>query len=501
MTMSGLNIPKALFYSSILCLLCRFAMIREFDASFGVIFGFAFMCLVWERISNKTYLDPASATLVNPDKTKTIAVTSMLDLEGTVQYDRLESLFKEVFFKYLSFTCILKESWIFWPRMIPIKNLSYDEIFKRNTFWNDDEKTEDDIRSFASKIANSPLDVTKPLWELHVFPKVKKSKEEGFRTICVLKFHHCLADGYAIMRTLMHAVEPFAKPQSSDKNTTKKTKSKKKKIACEKKNVIKPIIELLAPNKDPASFMKDRTRNLSLDDKVNVQWHTINRSFDEIKELAHGWGMSVNAMLISLVQGTLRRFADDKGHHFDEKMSTVVWIGLAPMQTLYTHHSEIPIERGNKTLAACYTKLPFEIVDPKERALESNKRFVEAGTSLQPMVCHILMVLVGLLPPCLGALIWGSVADKASLSCSSVPGPKHDVTLAGLRVNECAFVVTPQKTLNVMTTIASLKDKVTFCIAAADFVFTEEDCHNITHKYLEEEIIETFECRDNEPES
>src|SRR5688572_22749356 len=58
------------------------------------------------------------------------------------------------------------------------------------------------LEAAASKLASTQLDPRHPLWQLHLIERYRKG------SAVIARFHHCYADGIALMRVLLSLTDP-----------------------------------------------------------------------------------------------------------------------------------------------------------------------------------------------------------------------------------------------------------------------------------------------------
>ncbi|KVH88734.1 hypothetical protein Ccrd_025939 [Cynara cardunculus var. scolymus] len=81
------------------------------------------------------------------------------------------------------------------------------------------ESSEKFVEDFISNLSRSPIESTKPLWDLHILD-IKTSETEG---TCVFRFHHSLGDGMSLMNLLLACASKASDPEAMLPGNTKKS--------------------------------------------------------------------------------------------------------------------------------------------------------------------------------------------------------------------------------------------------------------------------------------
>ncbi|KAI9096685.1 hypothetical protein K1719_025864 [Acacia pycnantha] len=65
------------------------------------------------------------------------------------------------------------------------------------------------LEDYVSNVTKTPLDISKPLWEIHLLINLKTSESEA---VCVMRIHHSLGDGASLMSLLLAASRKTSDP-------------------------------------------------------------------------------------------------------------------------------------------------------------------------------------------------------------------------------------------------------------------------------------------------
>ena len=72
------------------------------------------------------------------------------------------------------------------------------------------ESSDKFVEDFISNLSRSPIQSTKPLWDLHILD-IRTSEAEG---TCVFRFHHSLGDGVSLMNLLLACTRKTSDPEA-----------------------------------------------------------------------------------------------------------------------------------------------------------------------------------------------------------------------------------------------------------------------------------------------
>lgn len=85
-----------------------------------------------------------------------------------------------------------------------------DHVIVPDIDYSNIENPDQFIEDYTSNIANTPMDMSKPLWEFHVL-NIKTSNAES---LCIGKLHHSLGDGMSLMSLLLAISRKTSDPEA-----------------------------------------------------------------------------------------------------------------------------------------------------------------------------------------------------------------------------------------------------------------------------------------------
>ncbi|CAG7893364.1 unnamed protein product [Brassica rapa] len=225
---------------------------------------------------------------------------------------------KNTLLNHPRFSCILETgSGEHKPRWIPTNVNVKDHVVVPNidpTIENPDQFLED----YTSNMVFSPIDVCKPLWEIHIL-NIKTSDAES---LLVARFHHSLGDGMSLMSLLLacsrKTSDPGALPtlvaQKKSKVTNVVWWSLVSRLWLIIKLMFNTVVEvfkfllILCSVRDNATPLMEKPRATLTPNKF------IHRviSLDDVKVVKNAMNMTVNDVILGMVQAGLSRYLSQK---------------------------------------------------------------------------------------------------------------------------------------------------------------------------------------------
>ncbi len=332
-------------------------------------------------------------------------------------------------------------TWEFDPTF-DIRNHVREIVLKRGT--------DADLKAEAAKILSVPMERSRPLWDLTLFRGLN-----GNRTGVLARIHHCLADGIAgvsLMNVLMDA-EPVAHPPA------KKVKFRPparrdtptllvdgllnfygmlvERILRMQADVVDIARKTLGGMQQGAATEWDRYLpelsapterlpfNLICEGPQKLAWAAIPMA--EINAVREVLGAKVNDIVVAVVAGALRRYAELRGVDVrGRKLRIVVPVNM----------------RGNDNAPGLGNRLSFiPVIVPMDEKNESkllqavHERMEFLKTSHAAEFVGLAGGLLGAIPPAFQALA-GPVVSELPISlcnmiCTNVPGPQIPLYFMG----------------------------------------------------------------------
>lgn len=337
-----------------------------------------------------------------------------------------------------------------------------------------DEQT---LLDLLGDLASTHLDHGRPLWQVHVVDRV------GGGSALVLRFHHCMGDGTAMIALsdrLMDATEdgwneelpavqlprrsgPFELAISAVRSLADEPAQAVGKVQEEVGRLLNPDEVLkrlgmvaagvgsaglaLLRSPDPPTPLKGRlsgTQRVALSAPVPL---------DVVKAIGAATGTKVNDVLVAAMAGALRHYMLERGARRSQMhIRAVVPVDLRT--------PERALELGN-AFGLTFLDLPVDAAEPLAR-LRATKRGMDAiKRSPEAVVFLNLLALFGQTPKAVEDVAASVFGSKSTLVMTNVAGPKSPLYLVGSEVERMVFWVPHPVTLGVGVSILSYNGQVT----------------------------------------
>jgi len=336
------------------------------------------------------------------------------------------------------------------------------------------------LQDLVGEMMSQPLDPSKPLWKFYFV--------DEFQGNCALicRFHHCIADGLAMVQVLLStadltadapawplAVEPPRKelsPLARALVPAVKAVMTMRETYQDAKNLVHEGIELLV---DPIGLMnaailgRNKARALGKLLIIPPDQQTILRGkngiakrvtwsktipLQDVKEIGQIMGGTVNDILITALSGALRRYLEERGEPVDGlNIRAIIPVNLRPPGKID------PI--GNH-FGMVYLSLPISIQDPIKRLIVLRQRMNALKDSPEADVSVGILRMAGMSPKQIEDIIVRIFGMKSSLVVTNVPGPQVPLFLAGKKISNIMFWVPMPGNLALGVSIISYNGEV-----------------------------------------
>ena len=397
-----------------------------------------------------------AAWLGMEDPTNLMMVTGVLILDGKVDPRRLRTILDK--------------------RLAPFGRFHQRAVRPRTRgnllHWQDDERFDIDnhvshialpapggdkaLRELISELMSTPLDMTKPLWQVHLVDGYDSA------SVVVARIHHCIADGIALVRVMLSLMD------SSPTGSLRPHKRKETQDGAGPLDWVPGAIKVLQdpgriaegayrlgrlvvlPPDPPTAFKGELGR------RKRAAWSK-SVPLEDFKAIGRAFGATVNDVLIATATGALRRYLEArKEPTAGLAIRASVPVNLRPLDE--AHHL------GN-SFGLVFLSLPVGVVDPVERLGIIKQQMDELKRSPEALVAFGVLNVMGLAPvevERLGLRFFGS---KATAVLTNVPGPREPLYLAGQRLERVMFWVPQSGRLGLGISILSYAGGVMLGVA------------------------------------
>jgi WS/DGAT/MGAT family acyltransferase len=332
-----------------------------------------------------------------------------------------------------------------------------------------------ELQRFISDLASTPLDFSKPLWQVHLVENVAGG------SAMVMRLHHCIGDGTAMNAVLFRLMdaqrdapigevqEPVSeehpprdflstvfRPVRSIGNAirylahegTESLKHPERIIegagaATEAATILGRVL-LMTP--DPETPLKG-----PLGVQKRVAWSN-NIPLVDVKTVSKAFGAKVNDVMLCAVAGALRDHLIGRGLDVNDlEVRSVIPVDLRP--------PDRGIELGN-AFGLVFLSLPLSIEDPLERLHETKKRMDAIKQSIEALTFYSLLNVFGVAPKQVEEQALNIFGSRATAVITNVRGPGIPLYIAGGKIENIMGWVPQAGRLGVGVSIFSYDSKV-----------------------------------------
>jgi diacylglycerol O-acyltransferase / wax synthase len=306
------------------------------------------------------------------------------------------------------------------------------------------------LQRTVSKLVGTPIDVTRPPWQVHLV----EPYGPGCALIC--RIHHSLADGVALIHVLLSLADTEA-GDSQSSTEQEYSQGGPDGIQSLQARTERPLVgrlmrrglwildqlqsspELAQLGRDAVADVGDIVLSPPDTDSAfrgvagvskRIAWSEP-VSLEEIKTIGRRLGGTVNDVLLTALAGALQRYLQARqGLPADVTFRAVMPINLRPAGD--------ETELGNR-ISAVFLPLPVDIADPAERLAELKRRMDELKVSLQPTMVLAALEIVSRTPSTTLNLALNYLISKATVEVTNVRGPEERLYVAGAPLEEMMF--------------------------------------------------------------
>ncbi|MCV2367178.1 wax ester/triacylglycerol synthase domain-containing protein [Roseateles oligotrophus] len=286
------------------------------------------------------------------------------------------------------------------------------------------------LRALIGELAALPLDRALPLWQVHV---VDGCEPRGQGGALIMRYHHCIGDGTAMMALATRLFESAA--------------GRRHKLALPASHLPahdRPVADLL----DKAGLVLAGAGTLLADLLIapdppspfkgkfglgkRVAW-SAPVPIARVKEIGAPTGAKVNDVMVAIASGALRGYLRRRGVDVQHThLRAMVPIDLRPPE----HIGQLGNEFGLAIL-----ELPVSNSSARQCLALSKARMDQVKRSPEAIAMHLLFDVFGRGPKLVEDLASHIFGSKASVTLTNVVGPLEQVKLAGSPVERMLFCV------------------------------------------------------------
>ena len=347
------------------------------------------------------------------------------------------------------------------------------------------------LQDRVAALAVQPLDAQRPLWQYHLVEHY-----EGGSAL-ILRIHHCIADGVALVAVMQSMVDGGVLPARSPRRShghglldqaegvldawVFAPVGRLSSLALDAANA--GVKTSLAFAHAPRSTVEHGLRNLWSSTKwalhgvsdaaamalmpddsatrLKGQPSGIKQiawckpiALAKVKALSKTLGCSVNDVLLSCAAGSIAHYLQSCGDDVKGlELRAMVPVNLRPIEQAY--------QLGNQ-FGLAPLLLPIGIRSPVARVLEVRRRMSELKGSMQPLMTFGLLAVAGALTQPVQDALLAIFSRKTTAVMTNVIGPKEKMRFLGATVEQSLFWVPQSGTVGVGVSILSYGGGVQF---------------------------------------
>lgn len=336
------------------------------------------------------------------------------------------------------------------------------------------------LLELVSDLVSRPLDHRRPLWDMYLIDGV------GAGSALVCRYHHCLADGLAMMALAGRLFDsapdtPTALPEAPPQpghwidallHPALQIQEQSRKALGEFQ---KGLHQLRHPDE-----IVDQVRMIAAG--IGTAFYTVVRPADPasplkgplsgrqrvafsaavpvpvLKAIGRATGTTVNDVLIAALSGSLRQYLQA----IDADPDTLQLRAAIPVNMRRPEHA---LELGN-AFGLTFLELPVREADPLERLQQAKQRMDAIKHSPEALVFLNVLALFGQTPKAVEDLASDLFASKSTLVLTNVIGPKQPLYIAGGMIEQMLFFVPHPVSLGIGVSLLSYNDTVVLGVIA-----------------------------------
>lgn len=300
------------------------------------------------------------------------------------------------------------------------------------------------LEEFVGDLMSSPLDLTKPPWQMHLV------EDYNGGAVLIGRLHHCIGDGIALVHVLLSMADEYfadfdpstipsfgAEPRSQSfleslvrpvSQTVTGLGRTAGSVLGETFGVIQRPGKLFewARTGMSAAAAASRIALLASDTPTRLkgQVGVLKRvawsdpiPLADVKAVCAMTGAKVNDVLLSSVAGGLGRYLLDQGDSVDGvEIGVTIPVNIRPIEHAF--------DLGNR-FGLVFLFLPVGIADPRARLDEVRARMEVIKASAEPAVAFAIIQAIGAGPLALHREVTDLLSSRTTAVMTNVPGPQR----------------------------------------------------------------------------
>ncbi len=438
-----------------------------------------------------------AAWLHMDEPTNPMVITIAQMFEGPIPFARLRELIEERLLPFERF----RQRVVTWRSGGP--HWEFDPRFALNLHLHHlglpGEGDDAALRDLIGDLMSTPLDQTRPLWQMYLIDHY------GPGCVLVLRVHHCLADGMAlgqIYDKLLDQPITEAPPVLANGHASPGLIDNAFERIGSAVRTTEQIIQ------GGWSWVSHPERTMGLlgssaavlgklalmgPDAPNIfrgQPGLIKRAawanpvpLAAIKAVGKLTGGTVNDVLLSAVAGALRRYMDQHAAVPPLRgVRAMVPVNLLPPGAKTTD--------GNN-FGLVYVTLPVSVDEPLDRMIRVRREMEQIKTSPEAHVAYGVISMLGAMPVDLEHTMLDMLCNMASMIITNVPGPRRLNSMGGVRMDRVMFWVPESSKIGLGISLISYAGAVQIGVVADAGIVPDPE---VLAEAFDQEFIELAEA-------
>jgi diacylglycerol O-acyltransferase / wax synthase len=339
------------------------------------------------------------------------------------------------------------------------------------------------LQQRVGELAMQPLDREHPLWQFHLVENYQGG------SALIVRIHHCIADGIALIAVTMSLVDGGAPPPGR-KNKEKAggaedwiadalirpfTDMTVKALGAAGEGAVRSLGLLRDPHKGLTGSMdlaklayqvlSDAAALLLMpdDSKTRLKGKPGGNKrvawcepipLEEVKSVGKALNCSVNDVLLSCVAGAIGEYLKSLGDEVaGQEIRAMIPVNLRPLEQAH--------KLGNR-FGLVPLVLPIGVDNPVERLYEVRRRMTALKGSTQPLLAFAVLAVAGLMIKPGQEAILNLFGKKTTAVMTNVPGPREKLKLLGSTLEQSMFWVPQSGDIGLGVSILSYGGGVQF---------------------------------------
>ncbi len=329
----------------------------------------------------------------------------------------------------------------------------------------------DGLQRLVGQLMSEAVDLSRAPWTIHLVPDAGDG-----RSAAIVRLHHVIGDGIALMHVLISASDEYYDPSKSRPRPRGRRRPLAARVGQTLRGAAGEAVDLItSPRRlgrrvvsagqvshalaalllmrpDSPTVFKGRATP-----EKRAAW-TEPLALDRIKAIGRATGAKVNDVLMAVAAGALRGYLLSLGHPVrGVEVRVATPFNVRPLDRAH--------ELGN-SFGLAFVALPVAEASPAARLREVQARMNAVKDSFEPAVTYGILQSIGAAPMWAHRQVVEMFAQKASAVLTNVPGPAEPVHIEGVGVDTLMFWVPQAGDIGLGISILSLNGTVRVGIAA-----------------------------------